>query len=185
MHEVARGPLSPKTPRPALSLRPSNIASSGHERDPVSTSMELEGKEDDEHEYNGDEADEDDTIIAHSPQTSAHSPRRPLPTRNTELQVQAHWERVIREQLAASMRAKLKSKQTMEMAIANTGRFPFVVYTAEGPPSGSGVELGHCHTEADDSRHHELQIHCRSSEDSRTVGGATAKREFNSLQSGS
>ena len=25
MHEVARGPLSPKTPRPTLSLRPSNI----------------------------------------------------------------------------------------------------------------------------------------------------------------
>ena len=82
--------------------------------------MELEGKEDEEHEYNGDEADEDDTIIAHSPQTSVHSPRRSLPTRNTELQVQVHWERVIREQLAASMRAKLKSKQTMEMAIANT-----------------------------------------------------------------
>jgi hypothetical protein len=78
MHEVARGPLSPKTPRPALSLRPSNITSSGHEREPVSTSMELEDKEDDEHEYNGDEADEDDTIIAHSPQTSAHSPRRSL-----------------------------------------------------------------------------------------------------------
>ena len=120
MHEVARGPFSPKTPRPALSSRPSNITSSGHEREPVSTSMELEDKEDDEHEYNGDEADEDDTIIAHSPQTSVHSPRRSLPTRNTELQVQAHWERVIREQLAASMRAKLKSKQTMEMAIANT-----------------------------------------------------------------
>ena len=69
---------------------------------------------------NGEEADEDDTIIAHSPQTPVHSPQRSLPTRNTELQVQAHWERVIREQLAASMRAKLKSKQTMEMAIANT-----------------------------------------------------------------
>ena len=81
--------LSPKTPRPALSLRPSNITSSGHEREPVSTSMELEGKEDEEHEYNGDEADEDDTIIAHSPQTPVHSPQRSLPTRNTELQVQA------------------------------------------------------------------------------------------------
>ena len=73
--------------------------------------MELEGKEDEEHEYNGDETDEDNTIIAHSPQRS-------LPTSNTELQVQAHWEGVIREQFAASMRAKLKSKQTMEMAIA-------------------------------------------------------------------
>ena len=96
MHEVARGPLSPKTPRSALSSRPSNITSSGHEREPVSTSMELEDKEDDEHEYNGDEADEDDTIIAHSPQRPVHSPQRSLPTRNTELQVQAHWERVIR-----------------------------------------------------------------------------------------
>ena len=38
---VTRGPLSPKPPRPTLSLRPSNITSSGHEREPVSTSMEL------------------------------------------------------------------------------------------------------------------------------------------------
>ena len=112
--------LSPKTPRPTLSLRPANITSSGHEREPISTSMELEGKEDEEHEYNGEEADEDDTIIAHSPQRPLHSPQRSLPNRNTEMQVQAHWERVIREQFAASMRAKLKSKQTMEMAIANT-----------------------------------------------------------------
>ena len=82
--------------------------------------MELEGKVDEEHEYNGEEADEDDTIIAYSPQRPVHSPQRSLPTRNTELQVQAHWERVIREQFAVSMRAKLKSKQTMEMAIANT-----------------------------------------------------------------
>ena len=73
MHEVARGPLSPNTPRPTLSLRPSNITSSGHEREPVSTSMELEGKEDEEH----DEADEDGTIIAHSPQRPVHSPQRP------------------------------------------------------------------------------------------------------------
>ena len=136
--------------------------------------MELEDKEDDGHEYNGDEADEDDTIIAHSPQTPVHSPQRSLPTRNTELQVQAHWERVIREQFAASMRAKLKSKQHCQ----HKGRLPFVIYTAEGPPSGS-------HTEADDSGHHELQIHCRSSKDSRTVGGATAKRECSSLQIGS
>ena len=49
----------------------------------------------------------------------------------------------------------------------HTGRLPFVVYTAEGPPSGSSIELGYCHTEADDSGHHELQIHCRSSKDSR------------------
>ena len=65
--------------------------------------MELERKEDEEHEYNGEEADEDDTIIAHSPQRPVHSPQRSLPNRNTELQVQAHWERVIREQFAASM----------------------------------------------------------------------------------
>ena len=128
----------------------------------------------------GDEADEDDTIIAHSPRRPVHSPQRSLLTRNTEMQVQAHWERVIREQFAASMRAKLKSKQTMEMAIANTKADFLLSFTQL-----KDLELGYCHTEADDSGHHELQIHCRSSKDSRTVGGATAKSEFNSLQIGS
>ena len=130
------------------------------------------GEEDDEeHEYNGQEADEDDTIIAHSPQTPVHSPQRSLQTRNTELQVQAHWERVIREQFAASMRK----------AIASTKADFLLPFTAEGPPSGSSIELGYCHTEADDSGHHELQIHRRSSKASRAVGGATTEREFDSL----
>ena len=110
---------------PALSLGPSNITSSGHEREPVSTSMELEGKEDEEHEYNGDEADEYDTIIAHSPQTSAHSPRRSLPTRNTEL----HWERVIRAICRVNACKVEKQADNGNGHCQHIGRLRFVIHS--------------------------------------------------------